>query len=87
MTKEEKAEIIKKFGRNEKDVGSSEVQIAILSEKIKHLTNHLKANKKDHSTKRGLIKMVNQRKKLLKYLNKKDHAKCLELCKTLGIRH
>ena len=80
MTKEEKAAIIKQYGRNEQDVGSSEVQVAVLSHKIKELTAHLQQHKKDFSTRRGLIAMVNKRKKLLKYINGKSHEKYLELC-------
>lgn len=87
MTKEEKTAIIKEFGRDANDVGSSEVQIAVLSYKIKELTSHLKVHRKDFSTMRGLIAMVNKRKKLLKYVNSKNHTQFLELCKKLSIRH
>lgn len=67
-----KASIIAKFKRNDKDTGSAEVQVAILTEQIKVLTEHLKTNKKDHSSRLGLLKMVGKRKRLLQYLKKTD---------------
>jgi len=81
-----KSEIIKKFARGENDTGSPEVQIALLSERISYLTEHLKTNKKDHSSRLGLLKLVGQRKRLLKYLRKKDYARYTNVVKTLGIR-
>jgi small subunit ribosomal protein S15 len=81
-----KQEIITQFQRNEKDTGSAEVQIAILSTKIKVLTEHLKSNHKDHSSRLGLLKMVGQRKRLLKYLRRRDFAKFQEIVTNLGIR-
>ena len=81
-----KTEIIVKHGRNEKDTGSSEVQIAVLSEQIKVLTEHLKIQKKDHSSRLGLLKMVGKRKRLLKYLRRTDYTKFLALVADLGIR-
>ena len=81
-----KQEIIAQFQRDEKDTGSTEVQIAILSKKIKVLTEHLKSNHKDHSSRLGLLKMVGQRKRLLKYLRRKDYAKFQEVVSSLGIR-
>ena len=87
MTKEEKISIIKKFQKDDKDVGSSEVQIALLTNRIKELTEHMKLNKKDFSSQRGLIALVNKRKKLLKYLSRKKYNSYLEICKTLKIRH
>ncbi len=81
-----KSEIISKFARGENDTGSPEVQIALLSERISYLTEHLKSNKKDHSSRLGLLKLVGQRKRLMKYLKKKDYAKYVEVVKTLGIR-
>jgi len=81
-----KAEAIKDFQRNESDTGSTEVQIAILSTRIKHLEKHLAQNKKDHSTRRGLLNMVSYRKRLLKYLLRKDLNKFTEVKKELGIR-
>ena len=81
-----KSEIIKKFARGENDTGSPEVQIALLSERISYLTEHLKINKKDHSSRLGLLKLVGQRKRLMKYLRKKDYARYTEVIKALGIR-
>lgn len=83
---EVKAEIISKFKRDDKDTGSPEVQIAILSEQIKVLTEHLKANHKDHSSRLGLLKMVGKRKRLLNYLKKTDYTKFTSLVSELGIR-
>jgi small subunit ribosomal protein S15 len=81
-----KAEIIKQFGRGENDTGSPEVQIALLSNRISYLTEHLKTNKKDHSSRLGLLKLVGQRKRLMRYLKKKDYDKYVEVIKALGIR-
>jgi small subunit ribosomal protein S15 len=81
-----KADIIKKFARAEGDTGSPEVQIALLSERISYLTEHLKINKKDHSSRLGLLKLVGQRKRLLRYLKKKNYEKYQEVITTLGIR-
>jgi len=81
-----KAEIVKQFGRGENDTGSPEVQIALLSNRISYLTEHLKINKKDHSSRLGLLKLVGQRKRLMRYLKKKDYEKYMEVIKTLGIR-
>ncbi len=81
-----KAEIIAKHRREEKDTGSTEVQIAILTEQIKVLTEHLKTNKKDHSSRLGLLKMVGKRKRLLKYLRRSDYSKFVQLVADLGIR-
>ncbi len=86
MDKALKTEVIKSFAKSEKDTGSSEVQIAILSNRIKELTEHLRANKKDKSTQHGLLMMVSRRRKLLKYLNHKDHAAFLAITDKLGIR-
>ena len=86
LDQEVKTSIIEKYRRDEKDTGSSEVQIAILSEQIKVLTDHLKTNKKDHSSRLGLLKMVGKRKRLLKYLRKTDYTKFTELVADLGIR-
>ena len=86
MEKAKKTEIMQKFARKEGDVGSPEVQIAVLTEKIAELTEHMRANKNDHSSRRGLMMMVNNRKKLLKYLAKEDHAKYIEISTVLGIR-
>lgn len=86
LAKEEKAEIIKKFGKDAKDSGSAEVQIALLTQKIVELTEHLKINKKDFQGRRGLLMMVGQRKRLLAYVKKQDLQKYRDLIKTLGIR-
>lgn len=86
MEKETKQTIIKEFAQSEGDVGSSSVQIAVLTARIKEITDHLKINKKDHSSRRGLIAMVNRRRKLLNYVNSKDHAKYLDLIKRLELR-
>ncbi len=86
LDQEVKSSIIAKYRRDEKDTGSSEVQIAVLTEQIKVLTEHLKINKKDHSSRLGLLKMVGKRKRLLKYLRTKDYAKFVELVADLGIR-
>ncbi|AXX91433.1 30S ribosomal protein S15 [Malaciobacter molluscorum LMG 25693] len=81
-----KASIIAKFKRNDKDTGSAEVQVAILTEQIKVLTEHLKTNKKDHSSRLGLLKMVGKRKRLLQYLKKTDYERFTSLVAELGIR-
>jgi len=86
MDKQSKAEIIKKYGGNEADTGSTVVQVAILSAKIKELTEHLKANKKDNHSRRGLIAMVNKRRKLLKYLKREDLDAYEKITDELGIR-
>ncbi len=86
ITAEKKAEIIKKYARHEGDTGSPEVQIAILTERIKNLTEHIKQNKKDLHSRRGLIGMVNKRRKLLKYLKRVDAERYEKIVKELGIR-
>lgn len=86
MDKQKKQELIEKFGRNATDTGSPEVQIALLTERINHLTGHLKMHKKDHHSRRGLLKMVGQRRGLLKYLQGKDINAYRELIKQLGLR-
>ncbi|MFA6716752.1 MAG: 30S ribosomal protein S15 [Victivallaceae bacterium] len=86
MDKALKAEVIKSFAKSENDTGSSEVQIAILTNRINELTEHLRSNKKDNSTRRGLLTMVSRRRKLLSYLNRKDHAAYVEITDKLGIR-
>ena len=77
ITKEKKTELINKYGRKEGDTGSPEVQVAILTERIAELTEHLKANPKDHASRRGLFKMVGQRRGLLAYLAKTRDVECL----------
>ena len=86
ISKERKAELVKQFGKNEKDSGATEVQIAILTEEIKTLTEHLKEHKKDHHSRRGLLKMVGQRRGLLDYLKKTDIERYRTLIERLGIR-
>ena len=86
MEKDVKSAIIAKFARFEGDTGSPEVQIAILTKRINDLTEHLRANKKDHSTRRGLLNMVSRRKKLLAYLSNENHDKYIELTDALSIR-
>ncbi len=82
----EKDEIRKKFGTSENDTGSTEVQIAMLTERINMLMNHFRMHKHDTNAKRGFFKMIGQRKKLVRYLNKKDPEKYQWLIKELGIR-
>ena len=86
ITKENKKTLISKFAINKKDTGSSEVQIAVLSERIHNLTEHFKNHKHDDHSKRGLLAMVNKRKKLLNYLSKKNNIKYKEIIKELNIR-
>ena len=86
MTKERKQEIINTYKREENDTGSPEVQIAILTERIAELTEHLKVHKKDNHSRRGLLKMVGQRRGLLKYLQKTDVNRYRSLIEKLGIR-
>ena len=86
ITKEKKTEIIKQYARKEGDTGSPEVQIAILTERIAELTEHLKENPKDHHSRRGLLKMVGQRRGLLKYLKNKDIEAYRALIEKLGLR-
>ena len=86
MTKERKNEIIKEFGSSSQDTGSSEVQVALLSDRINYLTEHLKVHKKDHHSRRGLLVLVSQRNRLLKYISKKDVEKYRALTEKLGIR-
>jgi small subunit ribosomal protein S15 len=86
MTKEEKLELIKKFGANEKDSGKSEVQIALLTKRINDLTEHFGTHKKDHHSRRGLMMMVGKRRRLLDYLMKKDIARYRAIIKELNIR-
>ena len=86
MTKERKLDLIKEFGRNEGDTGSPEVQIALLTERITHLTDHLKSHQKDHHSRRGLLMLVGQRRGLLNYLKSKDIEGYRALIEKLGIR-
>jgi len=86
FTKELKQEIINEFGANAQDTGSSEVQIALLTARIWELTEHFKVNKKDHASRRGLLKMVGQRRRLLRYLKNNDIDKYRELLVKLNLR-
>ncbi len=86
ITKEQKQEIVKQFGENEKDTGKTEVQIAILTAEIKDLTEHMKVNKKDKHSKLGLYKKVSKRNSLLKYLKEQDFDRYSALIKKLGLR-
>lgn len=86
LNKEQKTQIIKDFQKDEKDTGSAEVQIAILTQRIKDLTEHLKANKKDHSSRRGLFKMIRRRKGLLTYLMNNDIDRYRQIIEKLGLR-
>jgi small subunit ribosomal protein S15 len=81
-----KQEIISKFAKDEKDTGSPAVQIALLTERINILTDHLKEHKKDHSSRLGLLKLVGQRRRLMRYLRKKDFARYKEVISALGLR-
>ena len=86
MTKERKTEIINEFKRDEKDTGSPEVQVALLTERIKELTEHLKVHPKDNHSRRGILKMVGKRRNLLNYLSKKDINRHRDLVQKLGLR-
>ena len=87
MLKERKQEIIKKYATHEGDTGSPEVQIAILTERIKELNEHLKVHKKDHHSRRGLLKMVGVRRNFLAYLQKNDIERYRNIVSALGLRH
>ena len=86
LTKEAKLEIIKKHGRGEADTGSSEVQIAMLTQRIKDLTEHARAHKHDHHSRRGLLLLVGRRKRMLRYLEATDIERYRSLIKRLGLR-
>ncbi|HWP98636.1 MAG TPA: 30S ribosomal protein S15 [Syntrophomonadaceae bacterium] len=86
LSNEKKGDIIKSFQVHDNDTGSPEVQIAILTERINYLNEHLKANKKDHHSRRGLLKMVGQRRSLLDYLKKKDFERYRAIVTRLGLR-
>ena len=86
ISKEKKAEIIKTYGRTPEDTGSPEVQVALLTARIVELNEHLKENKKDHHSRRGLLKMVGQRRNLLAYLKGKDIERYRTLIEQLGLR-
>lgn len=86
LNSETKKEIIDRFKLHDKDTGSSEVQVAILSNRISYLTDHFKTHKKDHHSRRGLLKLVGQRRRLLNYLKKRDVTRYQQLIKELGLR-
>jgi small subunit ribosomal protein S15 len=86
ITAERKAELIKQFGESDGDTGRAEVQIAILTERIKNLTEHSKFHKKDHNSRRGLLQLVGQRRKLLNYLSNRDIERYRSIVQDLGLR-
>ena len=86
ISKEQKAEIVKEYGRTPEDTGSPEVQVAILTFRIRELTEHLKENKKDHHSRRGMLKMIGQRRGLLSYLKEIDIERYRSLIERLGLR-
>lgn len=86
LTKERKTDLIREFATKDGDTGSPEVQVAILTERIKYLTTHLKANKHDYHTRRGLLKLVGQRRRQLRYLNDRDVNRYREVIARLGLR-
>lgn len=86
MNKEKKAEILSTYARADKDTGSTEVQVALLTERINHLTDHLRSHKKDNHSRRGLLIMVGKRRRLLNYLESKDIERYREIIAKLGIR-
>jgi small subunit ribosomal protein S15 len=86
LEKQDKQNIIKGFSRHPSDTGSPEVQVAILSNRISYLTEHFKTHKKDHHSRRGLLKLVNQRRRLLQYLQRIDAGRYKELITRLGLR-
>ena len=86
ITKEQKAELVKQYGKSETDTGSAEVQVAILTARIKELTEHMKSHKKDFHTRRGLLMLVGKRRRLLSYIKKNDIENYRNLIKSLGIR-
>ncbi|HAS15102.1 MULTISPECIES: 30S ribosomal protein S15 [Idiomarina] len=86
LTVEQKAEIVKEFGQGENDTGSPEVQVALLTKNLAELQDHFKSHKKDHHSRRGLLRMVSRRRKLLDYLKRKDEKRYVALVERLGIR-
>lgn len=86
MTKTDREEVISKYGESATDTGKTEVQIALLTERIKYLTEHVKIHKKDHHSRRGLLKLVGQRRRLLRYLTKVDIMRYRKIIKELGLR-
>lgn len=86
LTKEKKSQLVKEFGGNDKNTGSAEAQVALITERINHISGHLQVNKKDFSTTRSLMKLVGQRKRLLNYLSKNDLQSYRSLIEKLNIR-
>ena len=86
LTKEKKTELVGKYGRSGEDTGSAEVQVAMLTERINELTEHLRGHSKDHHSRRGLLKMVGRRRRLLRYLEKTDLERYRALVSELGLR-
>ena len=86
LTTEQKQDIVQQFATGEGDTGSPEVQVALLTARIKYLTEHFKTHKKDHSSRRGLLKLVGQRRRLLKYMKSCDPARYQKTIKALGLR-
>lgn len=86
MTAEQKLEVVRKYGKDEADTGSSNVQVALLTARIQELSEHLQAHKKDHHGRRGLLKMVGKRKRLLSYIERSDYEGYKELIASLGLR-
>jgi small subunit ribosomal protein S15 len=87
LTQEKKQELIQKFGRTEGDTGSAEVQIALLTERINELTEHLRSHRKDHHSRRGLLMLVGKRRRLLRYLESADLDRYRQVVSDLGLRH
>jgi small subunit ribosomal protein S15 len=87
LTKDNKAELIGKYGKSEGDTGSTEVQVALLTERINDLTEHLREHSKDHHSRRGLLMMVGKRRRLLRYLQRTDLDRYRALVSDLGLRH
>jgi small subunit ribosomal protein S15 len=86
LTKDQKTEIIDAYGASTEDTGSPEVQVALLTERIRQLTDHLKTHKQDHHSRRGLLKLVGQRRRHMRYLARKDRSRYRQLVERLGIR-
>jgi small subunit ribosomal protein S15 len=86
LTQEAKTEIVTKFGKTDSDTGSTEVQVALLTARINHLTEHLREHRKDHHSRRGLLMLVGQRRRLLRYMQKKDLDGYRNLIRELGLR-
>ena len=86
ITNERKQEVIGEYRTHDSDTGSAEVQVAILTERVRHLTEHLKIHSKDHASRRGLLQMVGRRQRLLRFVQKRDHGRYVALIQRLGIR-